>query len=445
MRRRQQQGVKSISEKVARVQVSPRVVVIRIVSVLLLIPGVFFSIPAVVVSTLEAWGSLNSLFWEKTPCMIESSRVLSNTFGRTTRYRADIQYTYTHGDKDWSSHRHSFERRGYSSYFSEEQAIVDRYPPGMRTSCYVNPYNPGHAVLDRFSWRTPLRLLYVLPLFGGIAGLRFASRLNRSQKMERTLTQMRQRAVYGILPPPPPAHPKVPDPLLQYMQRFAPSPIPTAHGRYQLTSATPPRAKLLIAYVVTFFALVWSVPSWLVFIGALSGGLRSSGGSSLGATFLSGMFVLVGLGIFGGAVYMFLSARNPYPTVTLNVPSVSLGSTADLEWTIAGAVRRIERLTITLKGAEKATYTRGTQTVTEKSTFYTACLVEVASPREIALGRAVFAMPKDTMPSFRAGRNAVDWSLHVHGTILRWPDINEDFPVSVVPAQQRRPVKGTGE
>jgi len=107
------------------------------------------------------------------------------------------------------------------------------------------------------------------------------------------------------------------------------------------------------------------------------------------------------------------------------------GATVTVAWSFRGSAGRIRRLEIVCRGKEAATYRRGTDTRTDTETFAEIVLVDTAM--ETARGSAELHLPEDTMHSFDAPHNKIQWSLSLHGTIDRWPDVNDEFPLSVQP------------
>ena len=57
----------------------------------------------------------------------------------------------------------------------------------------------------------------------------------------------------------------------------------------------------------------------------------------------------------------------------------------------------------------------------------------VDTAMETARGSAELHLPEDTMHSFDAPHNKIQWSLSLHGTIDRWPDVSDEFPLNVQP------------
>lgn len=85
-----------------------------------------------------------------------------------------------------------------------------------------------------------------------------------------------------------------------------------------------------------------------------------------------------------------------------------------------------------LEGAEEATYTHGTDTITDRERFASLTVTATSDPREIADGAASTVIPQDAVPSFIAPNNKIVWRVMVKGDIPRWPDIEDEFLVDVV-------------
>ena len=101
-----------------------------------------------------------------------SSRVQSHSGSKGgTTYSVDILYAYTVDGKDYRSNRYDF-MGGSSSGYGGKDAIVRRYRPGTKTTCFVDPHDPTQAVLQRDF--TPGMLAGLIPLvffFVGVGGL----------------------------------------------------------------------------------------------------------------------------------------------------------------------------------------------------------------------------------------------------------------------------------
>jgi hypothetical protein len=129
-----------------------------------------------------------------------------------------------------------------------------------------------------------------------------------------------------------------------------------------------------------------------------------------------------------------LALGNPRPVLTLSRATVPVGGSVAFSWQLTGKAHRVTRLQMTLKGTEKATYRRGTDTHTDTHEFSSESVVDVSHAAGIARGTGTIRIPRDAMHSFTAGHNKIVWTLVVAGTIVRWPDIDDEFEITVEPA-----------
>lgn len=201
-------------------------------------------------------------------------------------------------------------------------------------------------------------------------------------------------------------------------------------------SPDPVTLKAAVGRWTTFFVLL--------VIGAIWNGLISVAVASVVGDFLRGSpnwaltlfllpFVAIGLALLWGIVYTFLQTFNPVPTMTLSAGAAPLGADIDLTWTFTGLTSRLNRLLIELEGREEATYRRGTSTTTDKNVFARVTIVDTTDSIEIESGMTTFRVPTHSMHTFDSGRNKIVWNLHIKGEIAFWPDVNEEYPVIVLP------------
>jgi hypothetical protein len=119
--------------------------------------------------------------------------------------------------------------------------------------------------------------------------------------------------------------------------------------------------------------------------------------------------------------------------LTLTPGRPQLGDVLRLEWKITGRAARLGNLLIFLEGREEATYQRGTDTITEREVFATLDLVNTQNDWEIPQGGMELTLPSDSMHSFEADANKIIWEIKVAGEIVRWPDIDQNFPITIRP------------
>jgi hypothetical protein len=334
--------------------------------------------------------------WRPTPCTILSSDVgrHSGSEGGST-YSVDITYEYQAGGRTFRSSRYDF-MGGSSSGYEGKADVVKRYPPGIRATCYVDPDAPGEAVLTRdFQPAYLVGLFPLLFVFAGAFGMRWAFSKARQAS---TPAESRQAAFL-------------------------------ARGPSELNAPASPLMKLFGAiFIAAFWNGIVSVFLWQ----AAEGWRHGHPDACLSLFMLP--FVVVGVGLIGLIGYQFLALFNPRLHVTLLEHAVPLGASADLEWRFSGSVSRIERLTMTLEGREEATYRRGTSTSTDKHVFCSVELAALPAGPAVASGRTRVEVPAGSAPTFEASNNKILWAVKVHAEIPHWPDVIEEFPLTVLPA-----------
>jgi hypothetical protein len=107
------------------------------------------------------WFSIRS--WQETPCLIISRKVITSDIRGKSLYTIEIAYQYTYADKTYISHQYSRVNDSSESWRQFER-IAKKYPAGTTAKCYVNPANPGDAVISRDIRGTQFGI-------GGLAGL----------------------------------------------------------------------------------------------------------------------------------------------------------------------------------------------------------------------------------------------------------------------------------
>ena len=338
--------------------------------------------------------------WVPTPCVIVSSRVKAHRGSKTTTYSIQMVFRYEFQGKRYESHTYDFSL-GSSSGYRSKARVVAQYPPGKRTTCYVNPRKPSQAVIDRgvpvMAWLVFVPVAFIAVGLGGLVGV----------------ARARRRApAPGVAPS-----------WLPAFEEGAPG------MGVRLKPRTSPRA----VFVGLTVAALGSNAMVVVFARSVVQSWRAGRGSLFEAFFV-GIFALVGLGLLAGATYHFLKLFNPRPIITVARQGVPLGGSTQIEWALVGRVAAVRRLSIYLEGREQATYRRGTRTITSRETFLTVPIAETTDRYEILAGKGEVMIPPDTIHSFQAPNNKITWSLVVEGEVERWPDIKQEFPIVVLPA-----------
>ncbi|NNE93600.1 MAG: DUF3592 domain-containing protein [Verrucomicrobiales bacterium] len=364
---------------------------------------------------------LESENWVETPCTIIWSRVQSHRSDDGTTYSVDIFYEYEFESETHRNNRYEF-MAGSSSGRSGKQEVVRQYRPGSQQVCFVNPDLPEQATLKKgFSaWA----FLGLIPLFFFIIGvaLLIAWIRGRGKKKER---KSRFAAAKEAR---------------QGREREWKEELETA-GSFQpmVEETTGPRIlspggnRIKGSCGCLFFALFWNgIVS--VFVWQAIEGIQKGRPEWFLVIFIT-PFVLIGLALIIGFLYKLLALANPKPVLTVQPGNLRPGEDVQISWTIRGNARRISHLKMELWGVESATYRRGTKTHTDNQVFFCRTIADSADGRGVENGRLNFQLPQDVVPSLKLGSNQIKWQIRVSGDIPFWPDIQDTFEITVLPAR----------
>jgi hypothetical protein len=367
--------------------------------------------------------------WQETPCTIVSSEVETHAGDDGSTYSVRIVYNYDFDGRHYESDRYKF-MIGSSSGRSGKQAVVDRYPPGSKSVCYVNPSDPTQAVINRdFTADMLFGLLPLIFLAIGLGGLVYTVRSVFARKAAAkpldTIADIDES-----------------DDIEESEDEWLPEPATvessdstygdfgdrSAKGPVTLRSKSSPVGTLIAAIVICLF---WNgIVSIFVSIAVAS--FRNGNPEWFLTVFLI-PFVLVGLALVGFLGHSFLAIFNPRPTVTISSAAVPLGDTVELSWRFSGNTGSIRRLRIYVQGQEEARYRRGTKTHTDTEKFAELTVIDTHNFVDIPSGKASLTIPDDTMHSFESTDNKIVWTIHVAGEIAWWPDVNESYPMVILP------------
>lgn len=335
------------------------------------------------------WGGLASYRWIEAPCEVVSSRVVEVDSDDGATYRVDILYKYTFDGREYRSNRYkSF--GGSSSGRARKQDIVDGYPPGTRTVCFIDPASPGRAVLVRgVGWEAAVGLMPIAFIGVGL----FVFFIMRAGPRSAVA---------------------------------APESGTDAGEARELKSRSTPWGRLL---GTLFACLFWNGIVSLFLFQAIDEWQR--GQSPWVLTIFLVPFVLVGLVLVGGVGYACLVLANPRAKVTTSPGIWVAGGEIEVAWSLSGATGRLSRLQVFIEGREEATYRRGTSTTTDRHVFARFAVADPASLLEMAQGQTRVRLPARIPPTFASENNRIVWLLKVRGTIPVWPDLDEEFDVVV--------------
>ena len=342
--------------------------------------------------------------WPAVPCKIIWAKVKSHDSDDGTTYSVDIFYSYKFEGRPHRSNRYSFVS-GSSSGRGPKQKIVQSYREAKSPVCYVDPTLPERAVLKRELGAGKLLALVPLALLGIGTALTFFG-IKSLRKMSRTDAQ---NALSGQAPPTPglPVH----------------SPDSTA-----TRTLTPTKSRIGAVFGLLFAAIFWN--------GIVFGFLFPEAWLENGGIFLklfSVPFMVLGIAIVAGFFHALLALLNPKPRLELSPGALTLGQPFSVNWRLTGSTGRVRRVRIILRGVEKATYQRGSNSTTETETFFAALLDETTDAISMRGADVTGMIPTDCMHSFDATSNKIVWYLEVRGDLPFWPDISDTFEVDVHP------------
>ena len=376
--------------------------------------------------------------WPSTPCTISTSRVDVDRDSDGTTYRPIVAYRYHVDGVKFDSSTYDFSEASRSKSTSYE--IVNNYPAGMETVCYYDPGNLSNSVLVRdfdrsiFVWLFPgifvlmgggVMVGAIFGKFGGDGGRRksaktnsFASAFSTSPTTLPNLSGSHHSAE---------VHPE--DELDREM-------------------AGPQRLKQTASRIGTLVFLLAAGTFWNGLVGVFTYVAFTDQGMGLFRYFLMLFllpFWLVGALFVVGFFHQLLNLLNPRVELALSEGAVPVGGTVDVAWELSGRTSAIRKLDIWMTGAERATFTRGTDTITDRKVFAEIIIAELGSSGEIEFGSRQITIPADTMHSFEGGKNNISWSIHVHAEIPWWPNVDEEFVfrvTPVAPSSQNQPSIG---
>jgi hypothetical protein len=351
--------------------------------------------------------------WRQIPCVVISSEVRSHDSDDGTTYSVNILYAYEVNGKEYKSNRYQF-MAGSSSGYDRKATIVRRHPPGTKTVCFVNPDDPTEAVLERgFTKGLWFGLIPLVFVAAGVAGIFSNLRKLREQRFAISVAAARRSTAMA--------------------SRYQPAPTPDEDvaGPVTLKPKSSPLGKLLGTIIVAIF---WNgIVS--VFVYQVLEMWRTGHGGALKwfLTLFLTPFVAVGLATIGGIGYYFVALFNPRPRLSASTKVVPLGGTIQLDWQISGRLQNIRELRIFLEGREEATYRRGTTTTTDKEVFETLDVVRIKNWSDMRSGTGQIRVPTRSMHSFSSENNKIIWVVHLTAEVEWRPDLNEEFPITVLP------------
>ena len=384
---------------------------------------------------------LKARSWTSTECKIIQSSVEVITTSDGTSYQPRIGYEYQADCKRQTSDRYSFFKMSSGRRWAEK--IVAKYKTGTTHPCYYDPANPSEAVLLReFSglgfW---FGALFPSLFIGGGMLLAFGSRAYKPKQLPPLSTEdsLRENRLLneavGQTAATRTSHDSYPlreaQSTLPDSQTKRATPSPYSEWANWQKFAGPQKLEPVIprtgaALGLAIFALIWNIVTGLFLYEPIK---RLDWFSII---FML-PFLAFGIILVGSACYAFLRLFNPTVELALSEGAVPLGDSFDVAWELKGRVARVKELVISAVGEEQATYTRGTDTKTDKRVFKTIEVTRTSAVAEMQFGTATVVIPLETMHSHFGKKNKIVWKLVVQGEIPFFPNLQEEFEFRVIP------------
>lgn len=381
----------------------------------MLFGGVFFVVGVVLTWLLfirPVLGIAAAKSWPEVPCEIVSSEVASHSSDDGTTYSIEITYRYEVDGRAYVSNRYGF-TIGSSSGYKGKAQVVAAHPPGSRATCFVNPADPTDAVMDR-GWTAAMGFGLIPVVFALVGGGLLLAMLRKPGAAADA------GAFRG-------GTPGAAGAAGSRSSGAGAVPVGIGTGPLELKPVSSRRIKVLGAALV---ALFWNGIVSVFVVQLFSGGW--AGFSWFLAIFLT-PFVAVGVFLVVLLVRQVLALSNPVPVLTLATPVLHPGGRLEVSWVLRGRVQALRHLRLTLEGREEATYRRGTDTRTDREVFAEFPVAEASDPAGLAAGRAALELPRRLMHSFSAAHNKITWQLRVRGDVPRWPDIDDEYTIVILP------------
>lgn len=298
--------------------------------------------------------------WTPVRCTVLRSAVRESHDSDGSTYALTVLYSYRIAGREYRSDRVRFLPYSTSQY-SSVRAEREQYPDGAAATCHVNPDDPDDVVLDRRP--SAFLAVAVMPLLMVGGGLVLACRPWRR------------------------------------------GPRRTRDGQVLLRPRT---SRGLTALGLAGMALFWNGLT-SVFAAEVVSGWMSGHGQVFLTLFLA-PFVLIGLGMLWACWGAIWKLGAPRLELAADRASVRLGGRLPARWDLRGRPG-IRRVRLRLVGLERATYTRGTDSITDERVFHERVLTDVTG--DFRQGAVEIAVPHDTMHTFEAPHNQVRWSVVV--------------------------------
>jgi len=154
------------------------------------------------------------------------------------------------------------------------------------------------------------------------------------------------------------------------------------------------------------------------------------------------VFVGIGVILLVGMLWRYLAGvKVVQPNISVSKDTLRIGESFNVIYEQEfRQVTETQSLTIQLIFRESATYTRGTDTRTDKHDTVLGSFEDSGGRferGEIFSHDCSFTIPDNAMHTFVADKNKLQWFVSIHIDILNWPDLHEEYEIFVLPDRMR--------
>jgi len=323
--------------------------------------------------------------WAPVPAKIISNTVKTNHDADGNTYKADVTFEYSYDLQTYTAKTYDFMNFSTGGYKSIRKKI-NAAPAGSTQTAYVNPNKPQEAVLSRrLSWIYLFTFLFG-SIFAAVGGAIIFGTLTGGPKGNIHRRTLPKRKI--------------------------------AHGPVRLK---PKSGGPMVRFIgILIFTIIWNGVVVILFV-------------KDAPILFKIVFPFFGVITIVATIHSCLALFNPRPELEAATDQIGLGESFNLRWSIKGKTNQIEHLTIKLIGQEEATYRRGTDTRTDRHIFHEGTVADYPAGIQINTGNHTVNVPRETMHSWDSANNKIVWLLKINGTIAKWPDINEEYTITVLP------------
>jgi hypothetical protein len=358
--------------------------------------GVFFTVGLVLIGFLVPMliRYRSAQHWTAVPCDIlhSSVKTTSGDADSGDTYSVDVLFRYRFNNKRYESSRYTLVSYSSSGY-AEKKIVSDSLDQNRRQTCYVNPFDPAEAVLDRGS-----SAIYII--------LGIAAAITLSIGGGGIGVMLRQTRNALLIAPP---------------QARLPA---SQRGSKELQPATAP-VLLLIGRCVP--ALFWNAIV-SVFVVTIINQWQHGDREIAEALFIS-VFVIIGIGLVARAICDSRRLFLPSVQLILSRYPMEIGEPVELRWQFPNGVDRLKQLKIRVAIFDVSADPAGTLPLRNLTPSWSMDLIDTTRRADIHSGRRTFAIPMEGLPPVFKWKRI--WAILVQGEMDKGPSLRREFSMQV--------------